>query len=34
MDLIDTQNAIEIAQIPKTISDQIWKKRRDAFEVF
>lgn len=34
MDLIDVQNAIEIAGIPKQIANGIWKKTRAAFEVF
>lgn len=34
MDLIDVQNAVEIAGIPKAVADRIWQKERQAFEVY
>jgi len=34
MDIESTNNAISISGIPKEISDEIWKKKRNPFEVY
>jgi uncharacterized protein YfeS len=33
MDIIDTQNAIEVAEFPKHINDFVWEKKYEPFEV-
>ena len=34
MDLVDTNNAIAVANFPKNVDEWIWKKKRNLGEIF